>query len=88
MGAGIRKISSVQKTHPFYLTFYCSRLLSYRRAFKDLRGQISEMEFYVYETWSIEQILPWEHLQIALPKSTLIKHLATAEAEFGLLAAS
>ncbi len=67
---------------------YGDSLGSYRRAFKELRGQIPAMEFYVYKTWSIEQILPWEHLQIALPKSTLIKHLATAEAEFNLLAAS
>ena len=67
---------------------YGDTLGSYRRAFKQLRGQIPEMEFYVYKTWSKEQILPWEHLQIALPKSTLIKHLATAEAEFSLLAAS
>ncbi|WP_199192179.1 B12-binding domain-containing radical SAM protein [Chlorogloea sp. CCALA 695] len=67
---------------------YGDTLGSYRRAFKELRGQIPEMEFYVYQTWSTEQILPWEHLQIALPKSTLIKHLATAEAEFNLLAAS
>jgi radical SAM superfamily enzyme YgiQ (UPF0313 family) len=67
---------------------YGDSLGSYRRAFKELRGQIPEMEFYVYKTWSKEQILPWEHLQIALPKSTLIKHLATAETEFNLLAAS
>ncbi len=67
---------------------YGDSLGSYRRAFKQLRGQIPDMEFYVYKTWSKEQILPWEHLQIALPKSTLIKHLATAEAEFSLLAAS
>lgn len=68
--------------------YYGDTLGSYRRAFKELRGQIPDMEFYVYKTWSTEQILPWEHLQIALPKSTLIKHLATAEAEFSLLAAS
>lgn len=67
---------------------YGDTLGSYRRAFKELRGQIPAMDFYVYKTWSKEQILPWEHLQIALPKSTLIKHLATAEAEFSLLAAS
>lgn len=67
---------------------YGDTLGSYRRAFKELKGQIPEMEFYVYKTWSTEQILPWEHLQIALPKSTLIKHLATAESEFSLLAAS
>jgi radical SAM superfamily enzyme YgiQ (UPF0313 family) len=67
---------------------YGDSLGSYRRAFKELKGQIPEIEFYVYKTWSTEQILPWEHLQIALPKSTLIKHLATAESEFSLLAAS
>ncbi|WP_009632264.1 B12-binding domain-containing radical SAM protein [Synechocystis sp. PCC 7509] len=66
---------------------YGDTLGSYRRAFKELRGKIPEMDFYVYQTWSVEQILPWEHLQIALPKSTLIKHLATAESEYSLLAA-
>lgn len=64
---------------------YGDTLGSYRRAFKQLRGQIPEMEFYVHNNWATEQILPWEHLQIALPKSTLIKHLATAEAEFSFL---
>nr|WP_200892423.1 radical SAM protein [Aliterella atlantica] len=64
---------------------YGDTLGSYRRAFKQLQGQIPEMEFYVSNNWSKEQVLPWEHLQIALPKSTLIKHLATAEAELSLL---
>lgn len=49
---------------------------SYKRAFKQLQGQIPDLDFYVYSNWSTEQILPWNHLQGPLPQSTLIKHLA------------
>jgi len=81
LSRGDRRLS-----HLLELTrYYGDTLGSYRRAFKQLRGQIPEMEFYVHKNWATEQILPWEHLQIALPKSTLIKHLATAEAEFSFL---
>ncbi|MDB9536593.1 radical SAM protein [Dolichospermum planctonicum CS-1226] len=51
---------------------------SYKRAFKQLKGQIPDLDFYVYSNWSTEQILPWNHLQGPLPQSTLIKHLAEA----------
>ncbi len=51
---------------------------SYKRAFKQLQGQIPDLDFYVYSNWSTEQILPWNHLQGSLPRSTLIKHLAEA----------
>ena len=51
---------------------------SYKRAFKQLKGQIPDLDFYVYSNWSTKQILPWNHLQGPLPQSTLIKHLAEA----------
>ena len=51
---------------------------SYKRAFKQLKGQIPDLDFYVYSNWSTEQILPWNHLHGPLPQSTLIKHLAEA----------
>ena len=51
---------------------------SYKRAFKQLKGQIPNLDFYVHNNWSTEQILPWHHLQGPLPQSTLIKHLAEA----------
>ncbi|MFO0172163.1 MAG: B12-binding domain-containing radical SAM protein [Aphanizomenon sp.] len=54
-------------------------LVSYKRAFKQLKGQIPDLDFYVYSNWSTEQILPWNHLQGPLPQSTLIKHLAEAK---------
>ncbi|MDJ0635161.1 MAG: radical SAM protein [Xenococcaceae cyanobacterium MO_188.B29] len=51
---------------------------SYKRAFKQLKGQIPPLDFYVHENWKTEQILPWNHLTTALPTSTLIKHLDDA----------
>ncbi len=47
---------------------------SYRRAFKELRGQIPPMDFYVFENWPITQVLPWSHLQGPLPGQMLVKH--------------
>lgn len=62
---------------------YGDSLGSYRRAFKELRGQLPEMDFYVYETWNLEQVLPWSHLQGPLPVGTLKKHLGEARSYFG-----
>jgi radical SAM superfamily enzyme YgiQ (UPF0313 family) len=59
---------------------YGDTLGSYRRAFKELKGQIPPLEFYVYETWDLDQSLPWDHLQGPLPKETLVKHRSSAEA--------
>ncbi|NEQ20748.1 MAG: radical SAM protein [Microcoleus sp. SIO2G3] len=55
---------------------------SFRRAFKELRGQLPELDFYVYDNWLTEQILPWSHLQGPLPQSTLLKHLDSATSNF------
>jgi radical SAM superfamily enzyme YgiQ (UPF0313 family) len=56
---------------------------SYKRAFKQLKGQIPDLDFYVHNQWSTEQVLPWNHLQGPLPQSTLLKHLAEAMSHFG-----
>jgi radical SAM superfamily enzyme YgiQ (UPF0313 family) len=55
---------------------------SYKRAFKELKGQIPSLDFYVFDNFSHDQILPWNHLQGALPQSTLLKHLAEATSQF------
>ena len=57
---------------------YGDTLGSYRRAFKELRGQLPEMDFYVFQEWELEQVLPWSHLKGPLPEATLKKHLAEA----------
>lgn len=52
---------------------------SYKRAFKQLRGQIPTLDYYVYDHWNAEsRVLPWQHLQGALPEKTLVKHLNEA----------
>lgn len=61
---------------------YGDSLGSYRRAFKQLRGQLPQLDFYVHSKWSKTQVLPWSHLQAPLSQTTLLKHLATAEALF------
>ena len=46
--------------------------------------QIAPMAFYVHDTWNTNQILPWQHIHGPLPQATLIKHLESATAQFGL----
>ncbi|MBT9315594.1 B12-binding domain-containing radical SAM protein [Leptothoe spongobia] len=58
---------------------YGDSLGSYRRAFKELKGKLPPLDFYVHSDWSTDQALPWDHLEGPLPKTTLIKHLQTAE---------
>ena len=55
---------------------------SYKRAFKELKGQVPPLDFYVHEEWQRDQPLPWDHIQGPLPKPTLLKHLESAEAHF------
>ncbi|MEZ2303121.1 MAG: radical SAM protein [Microcoleus sp.] len=57
---------------------YGDTLGSYRRAFKELRGHLPDMDFYVFQEWELERVLPWSHLQGPLPEATLKKHLAEA----------
>lgn len=59
---------------------YGESIGSYRRAFKQLRGQLPALEFYVHADWSTNQVLPWSHIQGPLPPATLIKHRQSAMA--------
>src|SRR4028118_1935411 len=61
---------------------YGDSLGSFRRAFKELRGQLPELDFYVHADWSTQQVLPWSHLQGPLPQTTLLKHLDSATNQF------
>jgi radical SAM superfamily enzyme YgiQ (UPF0313 family) len=67
---------------------YGDSLGSYRRAFKELRGTLPGLDFYVHENWSSERVLPWSHLQGTLPQSTLVKHRDSAFAGSATLAVS
>lgn len=54
---------------------YGDSLGSYKRAFKELKGEIPSLDYYVHENWQIGEVLPWQHLKTALSEETLIKHL-------------
>lgn len=62
---------------------YGNSLGSYRRAFKELRGQLPPLEHYVHACWDRGDTLPWQHLTGTLTQSLLTKHhdLALAEAQ-------
>jgi hypothetical protein len=60
---------------------YGDSIGSFRRAFKELRGQVPELDFYVHQTWNIDRVLPWNHIIGPLPQPTLIKHLESATAQ-------
>jgi radical SAM superfamily enzyme YgiQ (UPF0313 family) len=55
---------------------YGDSLGSYKRAFKELKGQVPPLEYYVHRDWDPDATLPWSHLQGPLPINTLIKHRA------------
>jgi radical SAM superfamily enzyme YgiQ (UPF0313 family) len=64
---------------------YGDSIGSFKRAFKELRGQIPELDFYVHQTWDVSQILPWNHIIGPLPQVTLVKHLESATSQFELV---
>jgi radical SAM superfamily enzyme YgiQ (UPF0313 family) len=57
---------------------YGDSLGSYKRAFKELQGQVPPLDFYVHQDWPIDRLLPWSHIQGPLPIETLIKHLESS----------
>eukprot|EP00898_Chlorokybus_atmophyticus_P001297 jgi/Chlat1/2168/Chrsp17S02848 len=58
---------------------------SYRRAFKEMKGQLPPMEHYIHDNWKPgATILPWSHLQGALPEQTLVKHQEEATQYMGV----
>ncbi|MGQ9838897.1 MAG: B12-binding domain-containing radical SAM protein [Cyanobacteriota bacterium] len=44
---------------------------SYRRAFKELKGKLPPLEYYVYRNWIPGDPLPWDHIQGPLPPERL-----------------
>jgi radical SAM superfamily enzyme YgiQ (UPF0313 family) len=67
---GDRRISSILEL----TREYGDTLGSYKRAFKELKGQIPPLEYYVFSDWREDQILPWQHLQTAISKDIIKKH--------------
>jgi radical SAM superfamily enzyme YgiQ (UPF0313 family) len=53
---------------------YGDSLGSYKRAFKELRGQIPSLDYYVHQDWPLDTVLPWSHIQGSLSAATIIQH--------------
>ena len=47
---------------------------SYKRAFKQLKGELPPLDFYVHEDWPTEAPLPWSHLLGPLSQERLLQH--------------
>jgi len=61
-------------------------LSAFRRAFKDLEGQLPPMHHYVHSTYDPNDpdwVLPWVHIRGTISEETLKKHLAVAETLMG-----
>lgn len=56
---------------------------SYRRVFKEMKGQLPPLAFYVHSEWGDDRVLPWQHIQGPLPVATLQKHRVEAQELMG-----
>ncbi|AGY56486.1 B12-binding domain-containing radical SAM protein [Gloeobacter kilaueensis] len=64
---------------------YGSTLGSFRRAFKDFKGQLPPLDYYVHAQWPDGATLPWQHLRTGLSESLLDRHLDQARSEMPVL---
>jgi radical SAM superfamily enzyme YgiQ (UPF0313 family) len=65
---GDRRVSRVLEV----VTEFGDSLGSFRRAFKMLKGELPPLDYYVYEDWPIDAVLPWNHLRTAIPPATIV----------------
>ena len=54
---------------------------TYRRAFKDSKGSLPPLDYYVHRNWDLDEILPWQHLEGPISLPALQKHRETAIAQ-------
>jgi len=52
---------------------------AWRKAFRDLEGEIPPLEYYAHAEYVPGAPLPWSHLHGPLPEATLMKHLEEAQ---------
>ncbi|MFT0813988.1 B12-binding domain-containing radical SAM protein [Synechococcus sp. OH20] len=47
---------------------------SFRRAFKELKGQLPPLDYYVHSDWDPVDPLPWQHIEGPLTPERLLQH--------------
>ncbi|MCA1903910.1 MAG: B12-binding domain-containing radical SAM protein [Cyanobacteria bacterium KgW148] len=45
----------------------------YKRAFKELKGQIPPLDYYIHDRWQEDDVLPWHHLKTSISVEQLTK---------------
>jgi len=76
---GDRRIQSILRLAYAYAQGAVPSDGMYKRAFKELKGQLPPLDYYVHQNWETDRILPWDHLHSALPVNTLLKHLESSQ---------
>ena len=46
----------------------------WKKAYRDQREALPAWDDVIHGSWSLDRVLPWDHLQGPLPKTTLIRH--------------
>lgn len=54
----------------------------FRRAFKELKGKVPPMDYYVEQDWPIDTVLPWAHLRTALSPEKIMDARFNSESFF------
>lgn len=75
---GDRRVSHILEL----VSGYGDSLGSFRRAFKEMKGKLPPLEYYAYEDWPIDTVLPWNHLRTAITPKRIIDARRTAEEKF------
>lgn len=75
---GDRRVSRILEL----VSGYGDTLGSFRRAFKEMKGEIPPLEHYAYDDWPIDAVLPWNHLRTAINPDRILNARRTAESHF------
>lgn len=78
LSRGDRRVSRVLEV----VSGYGDSLGSFRRAFKDLKGTVPAMDYYVREDWGMDAVLPWAHIRTALTPDKIADARFAAESHF------
>lgn len=75
---GDRRISAILEL----VSEYGDTLGCFRRAFKELRGELPPLEYYVFEDWPISAVLPWTHIRTSISPEKILDARRDAEQLF------
>lgn len=78
LSRGDRRVAEVLEV----VSEYGDSLGSFRRAFKDLKGKVPPMDYYVEADWPIDTVLPWAHLRTALTPEKIMDARFDSESHF------